>query len=118
MPERSCLRALVVSLTLVVAVSFVSPVPVHAQRGDSTGGGWPQFALGYGSLHASSGTSGGGRHMDGYSFLFGGGITRSHLYTGVLLDIWQHRFPDGETETANIALTASGLRVHWHPGHR
>ena len=109
MPERSCLRALVIPLTLLVAVSFVSPVQVHAQRADSTGEGWLEFALGYGSLHAFSGTSGGGRHMDGYSFLFGGGITRSHLYAGVLLDIWQHRFPDGETETANIAVTASAL---------
>ena len=108
MPERSCLRALVISLTLVVAVSCVSPVQVHAQRAD-TGGDWAEFAIGYGALHAFTGTSGGGRHMDGYSFLFGGGITRSHLYTGVLLDIWQHRFPDGETETANIALTASAL---------
>ena len=36
MPERSCLRALVISLTLVVAVSFVGPVQAHAQRGDST----------------------------------------------------------------------------------
>src|SRR5213080_3749046 len=96
-------------LTLLVAVSFVSPVQVHAQRADSTDAGWAEFALGYGALHAFSGTSGGGRHMDGYSFLFGGGITRSHLCAGVLLDIWQHRFPDGETETANIALTASTL---------
>lgn len=91
MPERSCLRALVISLTLVVAVSFVSPVQVHAQSADSTGGRWGEFALGHGSLHAFSGTSGGGRHMDGYSFVFGGGMTRSHLYAGVLLDIWQHR---------------------------
>ena len=56
MPERSCLRALVIPLTLVVAVSFVGPVQAHAQRGDSTGGGWLEFALGYGSLHAFSGT--------------------------------------------------------------
>jgi hypothetical protein len=52
MPERSCLRALVISLTLVVAVSLVSPVQVHAQSADSTRGGWGEFALGYGSLHA------------------------------------------------------------------
>jgi hypothetical protein len=103
------LRAILSSLTLVVAMSFVSPVHVHAQSAGSTGGGWGEFALGYGSLHAFSGTSGGGRHMDGYSFVFGAGITRSHWYPGVLLDIWQHRFPDGETETANIAVTASAL---------
>ncbi len=109
MPERSRMRALVISLNLVVAVSLVSPVQVHAQSADSTRGGWGEFALGYGSLHAFSGASGGGRHMDGYSFLFGGGITRSRLYAGVVLDIWQHRFPDGETETANITVTASAL---------
>ena len=76
MPERSGLRALVISLTLLVAVSFVSPVQAHAQRAD-TGGDWAEFAIGYGALHAFTGTSGGGRHMDGYSFLFGGGITRN-----------------------------------------
>src|SRR5207245_5431173 len=69
MPERSRMRALVISLNLVVAVSLVSPVQVHAQSADSTRGGWGEFALGYGSLHAFSGASGGGRHMDGYSFL-------------------------------------------------
>jgi hypothetical protein len=115
-PTRTLrLRAIASSLTLVVAVWFVSPVQVHAQSADSTGGGWAEFALGYGSLHAFSGASGGGPHMDGYSFVFGGGITCPHLHAGVVLDVWQHKFPDGETQTANVAVTAS---AHYYPSRR
>jgi len=109
------LQTIVRSLTLVVAVSFVRPVQVHAQSADSKRGGWVDIALGYGSIHAPSDTSGGGRHIDGYSFLFGVGISRPHLHTGVGLDVWQHQFRDGETRTANIAVTASAL---YYPSRR
>jgi len=114
-PRTPRLRAIVSSLTLVVAVSFVSPVQVHAQSADSTLGGWGEFALAYGSLHALSDTSGGSRHLDGYSFVFGGGTTRPHLHAGVVLDIWQHKFPHGEKETANVAVTAVAL---YYPSRR
>jgi len=52
------LQTIVRSLTLVVAVSFVRPVQVHAQSADSKRGGWVDIALGYGSIHAPSDTSG------------------------------------------------------------
>jgi len=38
------------------------------------------------------------------------------LHAGVVLDVWQHKFPDGgETETANVAVTASAL---YYPSRR